>query len=815
MSSVGLLPALALVVGSACGIGVERSLVALVWLLPVLAAAAIWGWLRRCRWIAPLLAVAFCLAGMVLASAARDDALRPPLRDVLHAHVGEFDIATLGPEPDHEPIPARIHLAEDAAPRNGFVSLRANVVAIVVDGRWHDVGGGMSVSVSGESAVHLLEGWRAGRMIEAPISFRRPARYLNDGVPDHERDAALDGTALFGSVKSGLLVDVVSRGSILEECAAGVRLHVRRVIGRWVAPHDPISAAVVTAVLIGDRTGLPLDVRDRLQAAGTYHVIAISGGNIAILAALTLAGLALAGIRGRLAAAIAIAVLLAYSEIATAGPSVWRATLMAVLYFGARLLDHRTAPWQAAAVAAAIMVVIQPLDVRDPGFILTFGATAALLEAARHARSYLPRSRAAAWLLASVAASLATEIALLPVSAQAFSRVTSAGLILNLIAVPMMGIAQVAGIVVALAPFDGLASTAGWFAYAAAHALVESSRLVDAAPWLTLRVPPPGVLLLTTYYGALAVAVWVTRARRGAVAAWLLAAAVIAGLRPPPWPGRGDATPLLRLDVFDVGQGEAMLMRLGGETLQIDAGGAPFGNGSFDVGARVLMPALWARGVRSLDTLLITHGDPDHLGGAAAVVEAFEPRELWEGIDVPRQTPMRELRDRAAARGAHLETRRAGDVVEWSGARIRVLHPPAPDWERPRVRNDDSVVLEIVHGVVAILLTGDISSDVERDLVPRLTSAPIRILKVAHHGSRTSTSQALLESWRPQYALLSAGRGNTFGHPAPDVLRRLESIGAAIFRTDRDGQITVESDGRRIEISTYVSRTASRWRGEN
>lgn len=814
MSSVGLLPALALVVGSACGIWVDRSLVALVWLLPVLAAAAIWIWLR-CPGIAPLVAVAFCLAGIVLASAARDDALRPPLRDLLHAHLGEFDIATLGPERDHDPIPARLHLTEDAAPRDGFVSLRAHVTAVAVGSRWHDVRGGVSLSVSGEAAFHRFEAWRAGRAIEAPISFRRPARYLNHGVPDHERDAALDGTALFGSVKSGVLVDVVSRGSLLQEWAAGVRLHVRRVVHRWVAPHDPISAGVVTAVLIGDRTGLPLDVRDRLQAAGTYHVIAISGGNIAILAALTLAGLAVAGIRGRPAAAIAMAVLLVYSEIATAGPSVWRATLMALLYFGARLLDHRTAPWQAAAVAAAIMVAFHPLDVRDPGFILTFGATAALLEAARHARSYLPRSRAAAWLVASVAASLATEIALLPVSAHAFSRVTSAGLILNLIAVPMMGIAQVAGIVVAMAPFDALASTAGWFAYAAAHTLIESSRLVDAAPWLTLRVPPPGVFLLITYYGALAGAVWITRARTAAVGVWLLAAASIAGLRPPPWPGGGDAAPLLRLDVFDVGQGEALLMRLGGEALQIDAGGAPFGSGSFDVGARVVMPALWARGVRALDTLLITHGDPDHLGGAAAVVDAFAPRRLWEGIAVPRHTPMRELRERAGARGARVEARRAGEIAEWSGARIRVLHPPAPDWERPRVRNDDSVVLEIVYDDVAILLTGDISSEIEHELVPRLTSAPIRILKVAHHGSRTSTAQALLEAWRPQFALISAGRGNTFGHPTPDVIRRLESIGAAIFRTDRDGQITVETNGRRIEISTYVSRAASRRRAEN
>jgi competence protein ComEC len=136
--------------------------------------------------------------------------------------------------------------------------------------------------------------------------------------------------------------------------------------------------------------------------------------------------------------------------------------------------------------------------------------------------------------------------------------------------------------------------------------------------------------------------------------------------------------------------------------------------------------------------------------------------------------------------------------------RVRVLHPAPPDWERRRVRNDDSVVLEIVYRDVALLLTGDISAEVERQILPQLTSAKTRILKVAHHGSRTSSSEELLSAWRPQFALISAGRGNTFGHPTPEVLRRLEEIHAVVFRTDRDGQITLETDGHEIGVKTFA-----------
>jgi competence protein ComEC len=800
-----LVPALALTGGAATGIAFDTSWRSLLWLLPLLlvAASIAWRWGRFLgAWTT--IVVAFVCCGLILGSNAREERIHTPLRMVLDRELHGFRVGDLQLPENNRPIRTRLLLTEDASIEDNLATLRARVVAIRPNDVWVSADGGAVLSVGGSASQVRFPEWRRGRILEAPVIFRRPARFLNDGVPDFERDAALDGISVLGTVKSGLLIDVVHRATAIGELAADVRALVRRTVADRVAPYSALSAAIVDAVLIGDRSGLPDDIRSRLQIAGTYHVIAISGGNIAILAAVIIVAFVPFGIAGRPAAALTLACLVAYALIVTSGPSVWRATVVAVVYLVARLLDHRTAPWQACAVAAALLAVGEPLDVRNAGFLLTFGATAALLVAVgrgqphsgdgRHGRRWI------SWLVASIRASAAVEIVLLPVMAVTFSRVTAAGLVLNIVAVPAMAVVQISGLVVVLAPIEALGAAAGWVAHLGAAAILESARLVDIASWLAIRVPAPSAATIAIYYVALAVCLWSSTRKTklaGVVALVICGLVIITGSH-----ARQDVRGL-RLTMFDVGQGDALMLQVGDRSVMVDAGGSPFG-GSFDIGSRVLEPALWARGVSAIDTLLLTHGDPDHIGGASTLIDDFGPRHLWQGIPVPRATSLHAVLERATASATVLEQRRDGEEFRFGDARLLVLHPPPPDWERQRVRNDDSVVIEVVYRDVALLLTGDIGADVERAIAPRLTPARVRILKVAHHGSRTSTSRELLEAWRPQIALISCGRGNPFGHPAPEVIARLEAIGAQIYRTDLDGEVTVDTDGQHVFVKTFT-----------
>jgi competence protein ComEC len=746
-----------------------------------------------------------------MASAAAVDARHTPLRATF-----EREKARL---PLERAIPANVEgiLQEDASERPWGASLAIRVDRIRLGPDWHPTSGGLRASVTGSLVSRHMDTWRAGRRLRFPVQLRRPSRYLNHGAADDEALLAWRGISLVGTVKSAALVEVLEEGAWHEERAADLRhwtrRRIRESVGRWSA----VSGAIVTAVLIGDRSGLDEQLERRLQTAGTYHVIAISGGNIAILTLLTLAACHTVGLRPRAAAAFTIALLITYGWVVGFQPSVSRSTIMAVAYLAARLLDHRTETINALAVAVVVILWASPLSIADTGFVLTCGATLGIVVGARWRWTFVPRQ---AWLAAPVLlfrASLCAELALLPVNVFVFSRVTFAGLLLNFVAVPLMAAGQVAGLAaLALAlPGSGLATAAGWSAHLATVGLVRTAEWAELVPWMSYRLPPPAPLTMMSYY--VAIGTYVLAASASAQSAWppgrtvtvrrvaaTIAAAAWLWILIEPVTAIGDALGVgrtLRVSFLDVGQGDSTLVRFpGGTSLLVDAGG---GNDQFDLGARVVAPALWASGVRRLDTLAVTHGDPDHLGGAPSVLHDFFARGVWEGVPVPTHLPMQTFRQLADHKAVAWQTLQHGDRYRIGGADLYVWNPPLPDWERQRVRNDDSIVLELRYGDVSIVLPGDISRTVEQRLASRFAPARFRILKAAHHGSDTSSSAEFLQALRPSVVIFSCGRDNPYGHPSPPVLRRVQDTGAVVFRTDQHGQISLETDGKTVTIQPF------------
>ncbi len=821
---------LALLVAGGIAVGVTSDPLVARWAGPVLAVSAVASLMPGARdqpWFGRVLvALAVVAAAIGHGAHAVDRAERTGLRRWIETRA-DSQVDAPAPGADRDLIQARIRdlredeplllegrLRRDASPTESGASLDVAVYAVSPATWFEPADGGVLLNVAGTLVGERLHEWRAGRAIRVPARLRRPSVYLNHGVADAERVLARRGVTLVGTVKSASLVEVIHPGRWWDERAADARAAVRRAMTAHVARHAAGSAAIGTAILIGDRAALTPEVEQRLLEAGTYHVVAISGGNIAMLTGAVLAALWAFRIRFAAAAAIAIVVITAHAWMIGGGQSVVRATLMASLYLALRLIDQRTAPTNAVALGATLMLVVDPLELASAGFWLTFGATAALVAAAAR----WPTEGRRWWSMPLIISggSLAVELVLAPVSALVFERVTMAGLVLNLAAVPSMAMVQGAGSLTVLAASLGwasMANAAGYFTHVAATVLVESARLVDLAPWMTWRVPPPAWIAMAMYYSCLAAWLMVTRppidtrwrrlTSRGvagcALLLWLWIVAAPASLAR----ARGDKR--LHVTMMDVGQGDAVLVTLpNGRTLLVDCGGLG-GTGRFDIGDRVVGPALRARGIRRLDYLAITHGDPDHIGGAAALVRDFVPLEIWAGVPVANHQAEGELMTAAAGARTTWRWLQRGDRLLFGGVEVRVHHPPLPDWERQRVRNDDSLVFELRLRRVSIVLTGDISRAVEEALV-EMDLLPLTILKSPHHGSATSSSREFVATLQPAAALISAGRANPYGHPVPAVLARYREAGAEIFRTDQDGQIDLVTDGEQVSVRTFTGR---------
>ena len=817
MACPALPPALALLAGAGAGWAFPApiSALALAGAVVLVFAAAAGAALDARRTTAVLCLLGYALAGFAAGQRSRAELPAPILAWF------EAEVAADAP---HAVTWIAGRLLRDAVPTDYGAGLTIAVVRVGRGRAARPMRGVVRAGVGGSFVGEHLAEWREGRAVRVPVRLRRPPRYANHGTPDRAFRLQVRGVDLVGSVASALQVEVTGRGSTRQELSGRVRAFVRRSIAAAVGAHDARSAAVVTAVLIGDRAGLDRETTERLQQGGIYHVIAISGGNIAVLTAALLLALRLAGADGRLAALLAVPCLLAYAHVVAPEASVTRAVFAAVVFLAARAADQRTDPLNTLALAAGCLAAADPRSLVDPGFQLTFGATAGLLVGVPRLTAWAAggaaRSAAFRFLLLPaaglLAATICAELALFPIGALHFSRVTVAGLGLNFAAIPLMSAVQLAGMaVVALTPVSpAAAGAAGWIAHAAAAGIVESTRVLAWAPWLSWRLPAPGPGVVALYYAGWLL--WLA-AGRGRPARWFgaaLAGTAAAAMLAAPLPGTGSKAadacgrtpgPALRAHFLDVDQADATLVRFpDGRSLLVDAAGQV--RGPADVGGRVVVPAVWALGVRRLDHLAITHGHPDHVGGAGAVLRDLRPREVWEGVPVPASGPLAELRAGARAAGAVWRTLGAGDVRAIGVVQVSVLHPPRPDWERPRVRNDDSLVLELRYGGVSIVLPGDVEAGVEASIAAALAPAALRVVKAPHHGSRTSSSAAFVAASRPVLAVMSAGRDHAFGHPHPEVVARYEAAGAVVLATGEEGGIAICTDGRRLAAATRDGR---------
>jgi competence protein ComEC len=685
-------------------------------------------------------------------------------------------------------------------------------------------------------------------------TLRPPRNFRNPGAWDYEGYLHRLGIAAIGSGKAAS-VEVLSSDSGDRFGRWRFRARqsvVERIHHLWPAR----QAALMDAMLIGERVFIDRDQNADFQRSGTYHVLVVSGMNVSILALVVFWLSRRLRASELLASIFTIALSLAYALLCDGGAPVIRATLMLAVFLIARLIYRGRSPLNAVGVAASAVLLLDPIALFDASFVMTFlcvviiaGIGVPLLERTsdgwrRALRNFdliaydinLPPKIAqfridlrmiiarltkvgpeplwrflilktiafgiAAWEVLLISALM--QVGLVLPMAIYFHRLTVTAMPANVLVVPLteilmpsaVGSVAISCLSESLAHIPAL--IAGW-------SLAGITGTVHAAGSLRIadvRIPTPSFWASVVAVSATVAAVALARRKRLVALASLgfLAASSItlalSAAHPQTAAGKFELTGI------DVGQADStLLVSPQGKALLVDAAGPlGFGRSEFDFGENVVSPYLLARGFSRVDVAVITHGHSDHIGGMKSIIENFGPRELWVG-PLPPSDSVQSVLDCARDRGVRIVELRAGDQREWAGVQVRVLSPPRNYKAGDDVRNNDSLAIEFRYGNTSALLEGDAESRMEKTIAGENPSATV--LKLAHNGSLTSTSPELLDAARPRYALISVGTRNLFHHPRPEILARLAQRQIATYRTDTMGAITFLLDGTSVHATTF------------
>ncbi|HET6681712.1 MAG TPA: DNA internalization-related competence protein ComEC/Rec2 [Gemmatimonadaceae bacterium] len=555
------------------------------------------------------------------------------------------------------------------------------------------------------------------------------------------------------------------------------------------------DAGLAKALLIADTRSVDPEIRSRYADAGMIHLLSVSGLHVAIIAGAAELLLVAARLRRERAVWISLALTFVYVLLIGAPAPAVRSGIMLASTAVSRLLQRPSSPWAALALGG-LVPLYESRVVLDLGYQLSVAGMAGLL-AAGALTGRLPRLHGARWkqnvvraLLASVLASLVT----LPLVAWVFGRVSVVAPLTNLVAGPLFTVLQPAlFLALLLAPWHAGASLVADAARVALRAVDALATAGAAVPLAALSVAPS--LYTAVLLGVLAMVIVLAcvarHPERPLVVGTVAIALLVWSPRPP---GRGE----MEMHMIDVGQGDAIAVRTPhGHWILFDAGRSwPRG----DAGRSTILPYLRRRG-GPLDLFVLTHPHADHAGGAASVLRALRPRRYVDGAFVAPAGDYRASLVAAAESGVAWRRVKPGDSLTVDGVVVTLLAPDSAWTATLRDANEASTVARVRYGRIRFLLTGDAERGEEAWLLARGAEAlRAEVLKVAHHGSSTSTTPEFVAAVRPRIALVSVGARNFYGHPNPDVVRRLMASGAQVLRTDRLGSIVVSTDGASLRV---------------
>jgi competence protein ComEC len=692
-----------------------------------------------------------------------------------------------------------------------------------------------SIPVHGLLLVYLREegpSLRVGDRLRFRCSLHPPRGFHNPGGFSYERHLAFDRIYTIG---------FLSEKGTWVKLGEGFKNPVSLRVERWrdhirdflTREANPPGSGIFKALVLGEQGDLPEEIKEYFVLTGTAHLLAISGDQFGIVALLSFSLLIWMLKRSEFlllsipvrkwAAALTIPCIILYAFIAGGGISVIRAAIMLITFLFSIFLDRERNLLHTLALAAFLILIFLPPSLFDVSFQLSFLAVLSILYLVPRFLQAFKQDEISLLLRTSWTKNiskyirlslLVTAVAILgtaPLVALHFNRFAPIGLITNFFIIPWVGFLIV--------PLSLTASIFSFFLLPFATLLIDINGFITlillrvlaflaSLPFASFFVSTPTVLEIVLFYSLLFLA---AHFRKGKKIRYLFAGLCIAFVCDMAYWNLIDSFQKdLKLTFIDVGQGDSILIEFPkGKKMLIDGGGLY--EDRFDLGKNVIAPFLRKKRIRRIDTLVLTHPDPDHLKGLNFIASQFSIGQFCENGFEAQSEPYLQLKEtlrRKQIKTQFLNVETPPQII--NGVGISILNPPARDTTQRKIRhvwnfNNSSLVIKLGFKNVSVLLAGDIEKEAEGLMLRKGYPLGADLIKVPHHGSSSSSSPLFLEKVKPAYAILSVGERNIGRLPHPEVLKRYEQLGSRIFGTDKHGAITVVTDGKNIEITPFLN----------
>lgn len=621
---------------------------------------------------------------------------------------------------------------------------------------------------------------RIGDKISAEGKIKFITNYKNPGQIDTATRLKSDGiTARMSASKGSVEIENVEGNFWTKflRTVAAIREHYRAAMAGVMSSDD---AAAIFAMLFGGYAGLNPELVEDFVTTGIVHILSVSGSHMSLLAAATAALCLMLKIPRVPTVIIGIFVIGTYTLLSGMLPQVLRSAVMGVLVFIGTAAQYETVSARFLTLTALAMLINQPLLIFDISFQLSFTATAGLMYIAPELRlkmRELPR-----WFSTPAAMTISAQIASLPIVIWYFNQVSLSSVLANVFVMPLLEIVIVGGLlgglIALVIPFLGKIFFVGESLIFGTGA--ELNKLFANLPFSAVQVPTLGIAAGAIYYLALIF-------RRAEILFLLIVLLAVNFFK-----AGGD----LEVNFVDVGQGDCcVVLTPNRKCLIFDAGGVR--DKTFDIGGRVVIPYLKHENIFAVDTIFLSHVHDDHSGGAGTIIRKMPVREIITANEGKSEY--------AAVFGIsekflnNLRAGSTGETFNIDNVTVEILYAP-----KVGSGNEISNVYKITYGDIKFLITGDLVSEIEADMLRENIDVSSTVLKVGHHGSKTSSSEEFLRAVNPKVAVICVGYGNNFGHPRAEVIEKLEKINAKIYRTDLDGLIKFTTDGKILTVKKFA-----------